>query len=348
MRLLITTDAVGGVWTYTKELTLQLAQRGHEICLVCFGPAPNQNQKDWIGSVRALTFHAAPYKLEWMHDCRQDLEDSREELLRVIHQFKPDLLHSNQFCFGSLDCRVPKIVVAHSDVVSWWHAIHGCDPEPVDFPHADFYRDTVCSGIASADTLVGITRWMLSQIPRHYISPRRSVVIYNGRDPRLFAHDSQKQHRALTVGRLWDKAKNIALIERTQTDVPVYIAGESSQRTERYLGQLTEDQLRVEYARARVYVSPALYEPFGLAPLEAAFSNCALLLSDIPTFREIWGDHATYFNPREPHEMALRLCADLSTRNVRDHALAHYTSDRMAEQYLSLYATLTGRMTAAA
>src|SRR3546814_15067984 len=48
--------------------------------------------------------------------------------------------------------------------------------------------------------------------------------------------------------------------------------------------------------RAGIFVSPSLYEPFGLAVLEAAMSGCALLLSDIPTFRELW-DGAAVFTP---------------------------------------------------
>ena len=43
-----------------------------------------------------------------------------------------------------------------------------------------------------------------------------------------------------------------------------------------------------------VFVSAALYEPFGLAVLEAAQAGCALVLSDIPTFRELWDGAALF------------------------------------------------------
>jgi glycosyltransferase involved in cell wall biosynthesis len=45
-----------------------------------------------------------------------------------------------------------------------------------------------------------------------------------------------------------------------------------------------------------VFVSAATFEPFGLAVLEAAAAGCALVLSDIPTFRELW-DGAAMFAP---------------------------------------------------
>ena len=43
-----------------------------------------------------------------------------------------------------------------------------------------------------------------------------------------------------------------------------------------------------------IFVSVARYEPFGLAVLEAAQAGCALVLSDIPTFRELWGGAALF------------------------------------------------------
>ena len=49
-------------------------------------------------------------------------------------------------------------------------------------------------------------------------------------------------------------------------------------------------------ARAAIFVSSSVYEPFGLAVLEAAGSGAALVLSDIPTFRELW-DEAALFAP---------------------------------------------------
>jgi glycosyltransferase involved in cell wall biosynthesis len=48
-----------------------------------------------------------------------------------------------------------------------------------------------------------------------------------------------------------------------------------------------------------VFVSAALYEPFGLAVLEAAQSGCPLVLSDIPTFRELWGEAALFVPARD-------------------------------------------------
>jgi glycosyltransferase involved in cell wall biosynthesis len=70
-----------------------------------------------------------------------------------------------------------------------------------------------------------------------------------------------------------------------------------SVRNIRCLGRVDDAEIARRLASRPVFVSPSLYEPFGLAVLEAAQAGCALVLSDIPTFRELWGD-AAVFTPR--------------------------------------------------
>ena len=41
MRLLVTSDAVGGVWEYTVELAHALARSGVEVIVACLGPPPS-------------------------------------------------------------------------------------------------------------------------------------------------------------------------------------------------------------------------------------------------------------------------------------------------------------------
>jgi glycosyltransferase involved in cell wall biosynthesis len=99
--------------------------------------------------------------------------------------------------------------------------------------------------------------------------------------------------------------------------------------------------------RASIFVSPALYEPFGYGALEAALHTCALVLSDISTFREVWGDAAIYVSPRDPAaiQRALAELIDaparlvLMARSARARA-RRYSSMRMAREYLEAYREL--------
>ena len=113
-----------------------------------------------------------------------------------------------------------------------------------------------------------------------------------------------------------------------------------------------------EMESASVFVSPALYEPFGLSVLEAASAGCALLLSDIPTFRELWDGAAAFFDPRDSGQLiaALRtLCRDEVHRVRLQRAAAeraqHYSLSKTVNAYRCLYASLlagaAGRLTGA-
>ncbi|MCX6245737.1 MAG: glycosyltransferase family 1 protein [Bacteroidetes bacterium] len=65
-------------------------------------------------------------------------------------------------------------------------------------------------------------------------------------------------------------------------------------------GYVTDDELSSLYQNAHFFVYPSLYEGFGLPPLEAMSLGCPVILSDIPVFREIFGDAAHYVDPMDP------------------------------------------------
>jgi glycosyltransferase involved in cell wall biosynthesis len=92
---------------------------------------------------------------------------------------------------------------------------------------------------------------------------------------------------------------------------------------------------------------PARYEPFGLSVLEAGLARCALVLADIPSLREVWGDAASYV-PADDHaglrECLKKLIADDDLRaRLADKARARalsFTPQRMARGYLAAYSSL--------
>src|SRR5690606_18176144 len=60
----------------------------------------------------------------------------------------PDVLHLNQFHCGAYDFGPPKLVVAHSDVLTWWRHVKGEEP-PRD-SWFQRYRDGVEAGLRGA------------------------------------------------------------------------------------------------------------------------------------------------------------------------------------------------------
>lgn len=368
MHALVTADTVGGVWTYVRELVTGLVRRGVQVTLVSFGEIPTAQQTSWMEGLSGLDFRATGFHLEWMQDAEEDIELSSEYLASIVREVKPDVLHLNQYCYGALDVDVPRIVVAHSDVVSWWVAVHG--EEPRDGRWMKWYREIVRGGLASATAVVAPSRWMLECVRTYHTEPSQSSVIYNGRNPNLFNPHVTKEGYVVSVGRLWDGGKQVSLLTRIDAPEPVYIAGsedhpDSAHRASRqrraskkvhFKGPQSEAQLRHLYARASMYAATSRYEPFGLAPVEAALSRCAILANDIPSFREIWDDAAYYFrlndaaSLQEGIERLARdkaLCIEYANR-AYNRARERYTSERMVDAYVSLYQSVVAAEAAAA
>jgi glycosyltransferase involved in cell wall biosynthesis len=362
MRVLVTADTVGGVWTYTRELVAGLVRHGVQVTLVSFGEIPTPRQSAWMEGLHGLDYRPTAFRLEWMQESQKDVEQSVRYLEAVIRETQPDLLHLNQYCYGSVGADLPRIVVAHSDVVSWWIAVHGEEPPPS--PWVRWYRQVVSRGVRSATAVVAPSRWMMNMLSEIYGRPAQSSVIYNGRSPRLFNPHMTKTECVLGVGRLWDCAKQVSLLTRYPQAVPVWIAGSEAHPEEALRGEselaaganvelkglLPEKQLRMLYTRAALYAATSQYEPFGLAPLEAALSRCALLANDIPSFHELWGDAAVYFRRNDGADLAEKidwLASDPALRRsyalkAYRRALQRFTAERMLAEYLDLYGSLVG------
>ena len=357
MHVLMTADTVGGVWTYTQELVSGLVRRGIRVSLVSLGALPTPEQTAWMEGLPSLNYLPTNFRLEWMQNSEQDVEESREYLEGLIREVRPDLLHFNQYCYGAISPELPRIVVAHSDVVSWWVAVHGKEPD--DSQWMRWYRDTVTSGLSHAHVVVAPSQWMLDAVHTYYVRPSFGVVIHNGRDPRLFASDTPKENRVLSIGRLWDAGKQVSLLLDEDQSVPVGIVGspvepgnvngrlerEVVRQRVRLLGEQSQRQLRDLYSRASIYAATSRYEPFGLAPVEAAFSRCALIANDIPVFRELWGDSAFYFRQNDGKDLARAirwLSSDPKLRQqiadaAYERACKNFTAEKMVDQYKCLY-----------
>lgn len=198
---------------------------------------------------------------------------------------------------------------------------------------------------------------MLNALQTYYGPLRHTQIIPNGRSPQLY-HPVIKEPFVLVAGRLWDEAKNIATLARAASHVrwPIYVAGDSHHpgggdtcfEHVHTLGRLSSSALAGWLARASIYALPACYKPFGLSALEAALSGCALVLGDIPSLREIWGDTAVFVSPQNERALAKQINQLIENdpererlaEKVRARALT-LTADQMALRYLAAYGQLT-------
>jgi glycosyltransferase involved in cell wall biosynthesis len=344
MRVLMTTDTVGGVWTYALELADALAAHDTEVVLATIGPPPSPGQRAELARSAVVDVRSLDGLLEWMDDPWADLERSGEWLLELRDEVRPDLVHLNAYAHGTLPWGVPVVVVGHSCVLSWWRAVRR-ENAPAEW---DAYREAVTAGLALADLVVAPTRTMLDELERLYAPPGLTAAIPNGRRPP--AVRGRKEPLVLAAGRLWDEAKNVAALDRVAPRLrwPVVVAGEGPAPVNAHgLGHLRRDELDSWLSRASIFALPARYEPFGLAALEAAGAGAALVLGDIPSLREVWGDAALYVDPDDDDELAAALTRLADEPELRtgmaERAVARagaYTPARMGAAYAAAYAAL--------
>ncbi len=339
MRVLMTADAVGGVWTYSLTLARALRQREVECALAVMGPPPESLPRD-------IRVHHAPYRLEWMPDPWPDVDAAGDWLLTLARREQPDVVHLNGYSHAAIDFGVPKILVAHSCVCSWWRAVHR-QPAP---PEWSEYRRRVRAGLDGADLVIAPTAAMRDALIEEHGPVAQTAVIPNASEPVAPLTDHGRHPFVFAAARFGDESKNLPLLESLRRRIPWPVVLAGSPRL------LPHSEVLRFMSQAAIFCHPALYEPFGLAPLEAALSGCALLLSDIPSLRELWSGAAIFFDPRSVESAASALNQLISSDHLRrDLAQAagvrarRFGSSAQAESYLSAcrsVLTCSGRETA--
>ena len=350
--ILLTTDAVGGIWTYTMTLAAGLSRQGVSSLVAVMGPSPTRGQEDELSAISGVSAVDTGRPLDWTAPDAASLEDAAACVLRLARSagVRSVHLHSPALAAAANFDR-PVVAVAHSCVGTWWEAVRG-GPLP---PELSWRAQATRAGLLKATQCVAPSRSHADATSRIYgIRPR---VIHNGAE---WAPVRAKPRRrlALAAGRLWDPAKNIALLDQVaaRIDLPVLAAGpadgphgEQVQASHLHLlGNLSAAALREQMADASVFLAPSQYEPFGLVALEAAQQGTPLLLSDIPVFRELWDGAAAFADPFDPDawvaELDRLLDAPDESRSLGERAACRarsYSGETMTDLTVRLHRALT-------
>ena len=310
-RILITTDAVGGVWRYSIDLAAGLAEHGMPVALAVLGPAASTAQRAEAQAVPGLRLVHTGLPLDWTATGPSDLDRASERLARLsallgvasVHLHAPALV-------GAARWPAPVVAVAHSCVATWWRAVRG-GALPEDF----VWRAAAArAGLLAAAAVIAPTAAHARATQAVY-GPVPIEVVHNG-CPTGSALSGPRRPAVLTAGRLWDEGKAVAWLDRAAPSLgaPVLAAGPTRDpdgSAVRFahlqeLGTLEPGALAAACAGATVFASMARYEPFGLAVLEAARAGMALVLSDTPGFRELWDGAAIFVAAEADLHAALR------------------------------------------
>ena len=104
-RLLMTADAVGGVWTYALDLARALGDSGMDIVLAVLGPSPSRAQRLELLPLRHVSVFEHGGRLEWMDDPWRDVAAASDWLLDLHSMHEPGAALPRLFLPGVLERR---------------------------------------------------------------------------------------------------------------------------------------------------------------------------------------------------------------------------------------------------
>jgi len=213
-------------------------------------------------------------------------------------------------------------------------------------------------GLRRAHKIIAVSKTTKQEVVDHFqINPDKIIVTYEGVDEKMTSDMRQatskkkliSQPYFLYVGNAYPH-KNLEILLTQHLPITLVLVGKMDFFYERlkknidnrniiFFGQANDEQLINLYTHASALIFPSLMEGFGLPALEALALGCPVVVSDIPVFHEILGNNATYFNPRDPRDLAEKLS---SIRGKKKKViLGVYSWSRLAFDTLALYENCT-------
>jgi glycosyltransferase involved in cell wall biosynthesis len=186
------------------------------------------------------------------------------------------------------------------------------------------------------------------------LDPSRVHVVPHAIDHTLFRPgDDEREPFLLYPARPWPHKNHtrlfeaFAMLRETRPQLRLVLTGGGLERldplpvgVERW-GVVSPERLATLYRRAACLVFPSLYEGFGLPPLEAMASGCAVAAADVGAIPEVCGDAAVLFDPKDPEAIAAAVLeADTRADELRERGFeraAQYTWEATARMHEDVY-----------
>lgn len=232
-----------------------------------------------------------------------------------------------------------------------------------------------CIEYKCADKVIAVSKATAEEAVRFYRLPKdRVVTIHNGIDLPSFTdlrvEEENKEHTMLSVGRLsWRKGYKYLIdampnVLSEYPNVKLLLISDGDQRTPLqqhvrklgiensvlFLGKVSAERLYSLYHEADVYVQPSLYEPFGIAILEAMSMRKPVVATRVGGIPEIIANEVEGLLVEPGNSLQLaraikRVFLDSSLRrtlgnNARRRVEKEFTWEAIAKKTLKLYTNL--------
>ncbi len=231
------------------------------------------------------------------------------------------LRKKKDYYFASL-CNVAPLLLGTKNIVVVHDTAILDHPEFYSKKFVLTYKFIYKHELKSAKLVFTVSEFSKNKITSYYKIPFEKIIVtYSAADSHFSEHDLifddwfEKTDKPIcfSVGSA-SANKNMKYVIACALKNPNYlfvISGESNKvfnylknpnedlpSNVRMLGYLNDDELKSMYKHCEYFLFPSIYEGFGVPPLEASGLGCKkLIVSDIPTMREIFGDNVNYLDP---------------------------------------------------
>lgn len=349
-----------GISRYTLHLISELAEMDRENDYLIF-----QHRKHTTPLVSAPNFT----RKTLYSPVHNRLEQPMLWLEMRLHQL--DLLHSTDF-IPPLYSRVPSVITVHDLAFLRW-------PHFLTEDNAAYYSQ-IDRGVRRAQHVIVPSHSTKNDVISHLGVPDNKIsVIYEAAAP-LYRPipvapalaDLQQRYNIPDKYMLFvstiEPRKNIEGLLRAfhhlrqkynVHDVGLVLAGKPGwlyeeiyrtaeelglQESAFFIGRVTDEDLHKLYVAAQVHLHPALYEGFGLPPLEAMACGTPTIVSNTSSLPEVVGDAALTVNPQNWEEIAVAMHRVLSSPDLREELrqkgmqrAAIFSWQRAAAETLAVY-----------
>ena len=353
LKLLIAADPDPGSWPVHLALIQALGELGVQTTLVATRGRLNEQQRADAALTASMTLAEPGLDLDLQSPDPASLAKSALRLVQLSMDLDVDLVQIDQPSLAALAVFPCPVVALHLGcAVTRWEAVHG-GPIPEAFA---WRAELIEAGLKRADAVVCPTVAHAQRVQARFGLGQVPLAVHAGRAP-LSVRGTAQHDYVLTAGRLWDEGNNLEVLDAAarRIGVPVRAAGplRRPQGDEvifdnlHCLGNLNEAEITRWLSARPVFVSTALYDPLGVSILTAASAGCALILADIPDFRELWDEVAIFVSPNDERgfsETIANLVGDDFERAVIGRAAREKAGLRspqaMAAQMAAIYRSL--------
>ena len=212
--LLLTGDAVGGVWQYSLELAAALAPLGYQVTMAILGPAPDDAQRASAAAIPGLHLVETGLDLDWLAQDAASVQAAERHLAQLAADIHADIVQLHSPALASLGAfAIPVLSILHSCVASWWQAVR-TGPLPDDFA----WRTALVSDGLRRSTLVVTPSAAFGETVRALYGVR-PITVHNGRTISVPA--APMMDHVFTAGRLWDEGKNLRTLDEAAQHIGV-------------------------------------------------------------------------------------------------------------------------------